>query len=79
MQSTTIRVRPETHQTLAKLAKQSHLSMQTVLREALEAYRREVFLQRTNQAYGKLRSDPAAWAEYQEELKAWDRTAEDGL
>jgi len=53
--------------------------MQTVLNEALEAYRREVFLQRTNQAYAELRSDPAAWARYQKELGAWDGTSGDGL
>jgi len=79
MQSTTIRVRSETHKTLAKLAKQSHSSIQTVLSDALEAYRREVFLRRANQAYAELRSDPVAWAEYQKELAAWDSTAGNGL
>ncbi len=79
MQSTTIRVRLETHKTLARLAKDNHSSIQIVLSEALEAYRREVFLQRTNQAYAELRSDPVAWVQYQEELAAWDGTAEDGL
>jgi len=79
MQSTTIRVHPETHKTLARLAKENHSSMQTVLNEALETYRREVFLQRANQAYAELRSDPAAWARYQKELGAWDGTSGDGL
>jgi predicted transcriptional regulator len=79
MQSTTIRVRLETHKTLAKLAKESHSSIQTVLSDALETYRREVFLQRANQAYAELRSDPTAWAEYQKELAPWDATAENGL
>jgi predicted transcriptional regulator len=79
VQSTTIRVRAETHKTLARLAKESHSSLQSVLIEALEAYRRKVFLQRTNQAYAELRSDPAAWARYEKELAAWDGTSEDGL
>jgi predicted transcriptional regulator len=79
MQSTTIRVHAETHKTLARLAKENHSSMQTVLNEALEAYRRVVFLQRANQAYAELRSDPAAWAQYQQELQAWDGTSADGL
>jgi predicted transcriptional regulator len=79
MQSTTIRVHPETHKTLARLARENHSSMQTVLNEALETYRREVFLQRTNQAYADLRNDSAAWARYQKELGAWDGTSGDGL
>ena len=79
MQSTTIRVHPETHRTLATLAKERRSSMQTVLREALEAYRREVFLQRTNEAYAELRKDPAGWAQYQKELKIWESAATDGL
>jgi predicted transcriptional regulator len=79
MQSTTIRVRPETHKALARLAKENHSSMQNVLNEALEAYRRKVFLQRANQAYAELRNDPAAWSHYQKEMKAWDGTTEDGL
>ena len=72
-------MRLETHKTLARLAKENHSSMQTVLNEALEAYRREVFLRRTNQAYAELGSDAAAWARYEKELGAWDGTLEDGL
>jgi predicted transcriptional regulator len=79
MQSATIRVHRETHKALAKLAKENHSSMQAVLNEALEAYRREIFLRRTNRAYAELRSDAAAWARYEKELGAWDGTLEDGL
>ena len=32
-----------------------------------------------HEAYARLRSDPAAWGEYQAELAAWDGTAGDGL
>jgi predicted transcriptional regulator len=78
MQSTTIRVRSQTHKTLARLAKENHSSMQAVLNEALEAYRREVFLRRTNRAYAELRNDAAAWARYEKELEAWDGALEDG-
>jgi len=79
MQSTTVRVNPATRQALANLAEETHSSIQAVLREAVEAYRREVFLERTNQAYAELKKDPKAWAEYQKELAAWDRTVKDGL
>ena len=79
MQSTTVRVNPSTHKALANLAEETHASIQTVLRAAVETYRREVFLERTNQAYAELKKDPKAWAEYQKELAAWDRMAKDGL
>ena len=79
MQSTTVRVNRAVHKTLTSLAKETDSSIQTVLREALEAYRREVFLQRTNQAYAELRRDPQAWRAHQKELEAWDKTVEDGL
>ncbi|MBI4023453.1 MAG: toxin-antitoxin system protein [Verrucomicrobia bacterium] len=79
MQSTTVRVNPTTHKVLANLAEETHSSIQTVLREAVETYRREVFLERTNQAYAELKKNPKTWAEYQKEMAAWDHTAKDGL
>jgi len=79
MQSTTIRVNLATHKVLARLADETHFSIQTVLNNAVEAYRREVFLERTNQAYAELKKDPKAWAECQEELEVWNSTTKDGL
>jgi hypothetical protein len=76
---TTVRVRRSTHKVLANLARESHSSIQAVLDQVLETHRRAVFVQRTNEAYAALRNDPAAWAEYQKELAAWDGTAGDGL
>ena len=79
MQSTTVRVNLATHKVLTRLAEETHFSIQTVLNNAVEAYRREVFLDRTNQAYAELKKDPKAWAKCQEELAAWDSTAKDGV
>ena len=79
MQSTTVRVNSATHQALENLAQATGSSIQGVLRAAVEAYRREVFLERTNRAYADLKQDRKAWAERQEELEAWDGTAGDGL
>jgi predicted transcriptional regulator len=79
MQSTTVRVNLATHRVLTRLAEDTHFSIQTVLSNAVEAYRREVFLHRTNQAYAELKKDPKAWAERQEELAEWDGTTKDGL
>jgi hypothetical protein len=79
MQSTMVRINKVTHERLVKLAEEAHSSIQSVLNDAVEAYRREALMERTNQAYAALRSDPVAWAEYQKEQETWDRTAGDGL
>jgi hypothetical protein len=79
MQSTTVRVNLATHKVLTRLAEETHFSIQTVLNNAVEAYRREVFLDHTNQAYAELKKDPKAWAEFQAEMAAWNSTTRDGL
>ena len=79
MQSTTVRVNLTTHKVLTSLARETHFSIQTVLNNAVEAYRREIFLDRTNHAYAELKKDPKAWAECQEELEVWNSTTKDGL
>ncbi len=79
MQSTTVRVNQATHQTLTSLAKETKSSIQAVLSEAVEVYRRERFLQRVNQAYADLRRNPGAWADHRGELEVWEITGTDGL
>jgi predicted transcriptional regulator len=71
MARTTVRVTEATRETLRELAQESHQTMQAVLERAVEAYYREVFLERTNVEYAKLREDPVAWAEEMEERRAW--------
>ena len=53
--------------------------MQTVLKEAIDRYRREKFLEEANRAFASLRSDPGAWREEQQEREIWGHTAGDGL
>ncbi len=68
-----------TRQTLDRLADATESSVQSVLEAAVETYRRQVFLDQTNQAFAGLRQDPAAWAAYLEDLHPWDGTGQDGL
>ena len=53
--------------------------MQAVVEEAIELYRRQLFLEEVNAAYESLRRDPAAWSEVAEERLEWDATLADGL
>ena len=79
MASETIRLRPETHEKLKTLADESGKPMTAVLDEAVEALRRQRFLDECNEAYARLKADPAAWAEEQAERAEWDKTLPDGL
>ena len=53
--------------------------MQAILDEAVEAYRRQLFLKRANAAFAALRNDPNAWKEEQMERAAWDVALNDDL
>ncbi|MBY0506503.1 MAG: hypothetical protein K2X03_21470 [Bryobacteraceae bacterium] len=79
MPSTTIRVTPDTHETLRALAQEENLSIQSVVDKAVSEYHRRQILAQGNAAYAALRADPAAWAEELEERQAWEATLADGL
>jgi predicted transcriptional regulator len=79
MPSTTIRIDERILAVVRELARQQHQTMQTILSEAIESYRRRKFLEQANAGFATLRRDPAAWAEEQEERDLWDRTVKDGL
>ena len=65
--SINVRVTKQTHQQLTTLAKENGLSMQTILYRAVEAYRRQSFLEALNADFATLRAKPEEWAEEQEE------------
>ena len=79
MTTTTIRVSSRTRDLLQELAQTSGSSMQAVLEQALEQYRRQQLLEETNAAYAALRAAPEAWADLEQERLAWDQTLADGL
>jgi len=77
--STTVRISEEAYLLLREMAAQEGDSMQNVLDEALEQRRRQKFLAECDAAYAALQQDPVAWADYQQELAAWEVTSMDGL
>lgn len=79
LSSVNVRVTKQTHQQLAALAKENGLSMQTILDLAVEAYRRQSFLEALNADFAALRAKPEEWAEEMEERKLWEQTLADGL
>ncbi len=79
MPSTSIRIDERALAVLRELAIRERQSMQAVLSEAIEGYRRKRFLDEANAAFAALRGDPEAWGEEEREREIWDRTAGDGL
>lgn len=79
MSTTTIRVSEQTHQKLAKLARDIGTPMSDLVEQALELFRRQRILEQINADYAALRADPEAWAEELAERAAWEVTLADGL
>jgi predicted DNA-binding protein len=79
MPSGTVRISLETQEKLRAIASRTGLTMQAVLDEAIEAYRRERFLAAANRAYSTLRKDPKRWQAEQDERAGWDAALSDGL
>lgn len=78
MASETVRIKPETHAKLRSLADESGQSMPEVLEQAVESFRREVFLDAADAAYAALKRDAKAWQAELEERAIWEVTFADG-
>ncbi len=79
MPSATVRISSRTRTMLRELAANTGESMQSLLDKAIEAYRRERFLDQANEAFAALRRDPKKWKAELEERNAWDATLTDDM
>ncbi len=77
--ATMVRVSNETREAIRVLSAETGDSMHGVVHKAIEAYRRQLLLDRANEGFAALRKDPDAWREELEERGAWDVTLGDGL
>lgn len=64
---------------LKEIAALTGESRQEILLKALDAYKRQRFLERANAAFAALKADRQEWEIEQEERKNWDVTLSDGL
>ena len=72
--TTTMRISFRARDLLLELAQTSGSSMQAVLEQALEQYRRQQLREATNAAYAALRAAPEARAALEQEFLAWEQT-----
>jgi len=79
MPSTSIRIDEQALAVLRELARRQQQTVQTVLRQAIDSYRREKFLEEANSAFAALRNNADAWSEELQERDLWDQTTSDGL
>jgi len=75
----TSRISSSAHGILRELSKAEGKPMLALLDEAVEALRRQRFLEQLNDAYATLRADPRTWEAIEAERRAWDATLPDGL
>jgi hypothetical protein len=72
-----LRITSKTHETVRAMADEHGRSMQQVVEEAVEAYRRQMILDQSDAAYAALKEDSDAWAEVETEQSEWDVTLSD--
>jgi hypothetical protein len=79
MPSVTVKINAETYAKLKETVAETGEPMIVVLAKAVDAYRRQAFLEGVNADFAALRDDRRAWAEEQSERAAWDATLADDL
>lgn len=79
MQSSTVRISLTTREKLKSMVSQTGESMQSIIDKAVEEYRRQLFLERANEAFATLKKDNKAWKDEQKERADWDITLMDDL
>jgi len=78
MATTTIRISKTTQELLHVLASQDNTSMQTIVEQAVEHYRRQRFLEGLSADFTDLRENNKNWHDELQERQQWDRTLSDG-
>jgi hypothetical protein len=79
MSTTTIRISKETHRALRALARESGMSIASLVAQAVETWRRQGLLERSNAAYASLREDASALEAEEQERRVWEATLLDGM
>jgi hypothetical protein len=68
----TVRIKPEAHVSLTKIARAKHIPLVEALSHVIESYEREAMIRAMDAAYAALQEDPKAWAEELAERELWE-------
>lgn len=72
METTTIRISESSRRILREISQRDKKPMQAVLEQAIEAYRRQTFLEGLSSDFAALRESEPEWLVEKEERAAWD-------
>lgn len=75
----TIRIDPAAHACLVEIARTKRLSLTEALSRAVDAYRRELSVQRESASQTASRRDPETWTAEHGEPDSWDSTLPNGI
>ena len=79
MSSQSVRINEASYRSLRRMARERGKSMQAVLEEVLQEYRRKRFWEETNAAFGAMRRQKRAWKQEQKERALWANALLDGV
>jgi predicted transcriptional regulator len=79
MRAPSVRISPRTHELVRHLAEKGKQSMQSVLDDAIERYRRERFLRAANANFAARKGDVKAWKRELYDWELWNKTVSDGI
>ena len=74
-----VRISPRSWSIIKQISDHAGETMQAVLDRAVEAYRRQWLLEKTNEAYTALKRDRERWQEEVAERKEWEAALNDDL
>jgi len=77
--ATTVRIDERVAAKLRDLASEEHRPIGQVIRDAVDQYQKEKFWREVEASVARLRADPVAWQEYQEEIRFYEGGSMDGL
>ena len=79
MPELTIPISFASHKALLTLVESSGHTTQAVLDQAIENYRRQIFLEQANEAFIRLRQNEELWEDELTERMDWEMTIADGV
>jgi len=77
--TTTVRVRPETREAIARLSERRGLAAADLLGELVARAEEDELLAAMNDGFRQLRADAAGWRRLEADRSEWEHTLLDGL
>lgn len=77
--TTTVRVRPDTREAIARLSERRGIATADLLGQLVTSAEEDELLAGMNDDFDRLKADESGWSRLLEERSAWEQTLLDGL